>query len=302
PAWPEPISAASFVQVATEGAIHRFPDRVDRARFVHDVASAVMSNFATADLGNPMKLAASLGPAVEGGHLRIYLSAVDEQGVVEDLGAGGAVSPLGGDSLIVANQSLAGTGAGSLHRRIRYSVDVDPGGQPAAVAGRLEVLLQNAAPDGRSGPKKAAAEGGADDVRASLTVFTPFRAGAASVDGDPVALGMSDEFGRHRYSAEVTVPSGQSRTFRTVLVGRLQLTPGGWLSIDLPRGEASSDDYAEVSVRVPSGWRIARASGIRQEGPRTAVIEIRQDRDHEVRLRLERDGLAGLWDRLWNQP
>jgi UDP-GlcNAc:undecaprenyl-phosphate GlcNAc-1-phosphate transferase len=278
--WPVPVTAADLTDILVRDAAARFPVAAEREAFVGRLVKAVVDTFLAADLGTSTRLVGALGEAVAGGHLRLYATSADEERLFDHLGAAGHLAPPATDSLMLVNQNLTATPVDTaLRRLLDYHVEVDPGRQPAAVTGHVEVSLVNDAPT---------------DNRSYVSVYSPF----GSLSAQP-GVEAASELGRQAYSATLTVPAGQSRSLTVEVAGRLELQTGNWYRLDLPHQASLSADQTEVSVSVPAGWRIAEVRGpIRTADDRHAVVRLAASGDEAVAVRLERTPWSRLWARI----
>ncbi|MGH8985432.1 MAG: DUF4012 domain-containing protein, partial [Acidimicrobiia bacterium] len=300
--WPEPLTADNVVDVTLRDSYARFADSPERADFFGEVAEEVVDAATEGNLGRPADIARVLGRAAHEGHLVLAFTRPEEQALAEELEVAGDVSPLRSDSLLVTTQNAAGNKLDYyLERRVRYAIRLVPfdGAHRAGVSGRLEVELANTAPsDGLprvvSGPYDERFVAG--ENRTFLSLYTPAGFDSVSLDGQDVGLEAGTELGRNVFSSFVSVFAGTTRTLAVDLTGTVDLRPGGWYALDLPRQPSLHPDVVSVSIRVPDGWRIADAEGLDVEG-RRAVGRVRVAEPTRVRVRLERTG-EDLWERL----
>jgi hypothetical protein len=274
--WPEAVTAANLVDVVVREAAVRVPDPAEREAFLNRLYRRTVESFLAADLGSPSRLAAALGPAVQGGHLLLYASQAEEEALFRRLGAAGQIQRTVGDSLLVVNQNLSATPVDAhLRRSIRYDLRLDPGREPAAVTGKVEVTLANEA---------------ATENRTETTVYSPF--GLAT----PAAgIQSASELGRRAHSTIAAIPAHQSRTVSFDLAGRLELASDHWYHLRVSHQAVLVPDRTEISLSVPSGWQIAEVRGGSDvvDGRRAQITVSRND--DVVSVRLERTA----WSRLW---
>lgn len=242
------------------------------------------------DLGTMVGLARVLGEGVDGGNIMAFLVRPEEQRLVSELGADGAVPNGNPDLLMVANRDGTAPAAGSLRQRVRYNVHVHPGEDGATLSGELEVTLENPGSAERSAPP----------TTADLTVFSALVPRSASVDGSATAVDSGQKLGRQVASVSVTVPPGEVRTLRMQLEGTVELRPGGWYGLNFLRQPTVGWDQAQVTVAAPEGWRVAETLGLEQEESGSAQVRLNGERRHTLWVRLERSGWARIWHRLFN--
>jgi UDP-GlcNAc:undecaprenyl-phosphate/decaprenyl-phosphate GlcNAc-1-phosphate transferase len=277
--WPEPLTGANLADVVVRGAPQRFPDEAERKMFLARLYQGTLDSLLAADLRSPSELAAALGPAVRKGHLMFYASRAEEEHLFERLGATGHVPDVTGDSIFIVNQNLTAAPVDAqLRRHLRYEVRIDPGLEPAAVTGRVDVTLANAA---------------VAENRTQLSVYTPF-----ALRNAPPGVESSSELGRRAYTTDVSIPSQQSRTVSLDIGGRMELASGTWYHLDLPRRSSLVPDETEVSISVPPEWRILEAEGCLDVlDSRHATAKLSVDSDHRVSIRLQRTAWSRLWAR-----
>jgi len=304
PQWPVPVTAANVVDIVLRDAYVAFPQD-DRVTFLGDLTKQVAEAFTRADLSRPAALASSLGSAAGNGHMVVWMSRPEEQTLMTDLGVTGAVPRLKGDSLLVVNQNLAANKVDSFfHRRIRYDVAIAPGGsgsQSATLTGRAEVTLSNDAPASGLpaqviGPYDERFQPG--ENRTYVSVYTPFAAVGAALDGVPLDMDSEKELGRYAQSTEISIPAMSSRTLTLDLAGRVSLTEDGWYRLDVQHQTSLVPDDVEVNIEVPRGWRISEVKGLDPVGERRATGRMELERAHTILVRVVRTGWAGVWERL----
>ena len=303
PNWPEPVSSANVVDITLRGAYERFPQQDERVEFLGELSRLVAQAFTTGDLGTPAQLAQVLSKAARGGHLLVNLARPDEQELVARLRVDGALPEVEGDSLMVVNQNIGANKADYyLRRSLRYQVELDPDRHPAELTGRVDVGLRNEMPSsglpaGVIGPADVRFVAG--ENRTYLSVYSPFDMTEATLDDGPLKMEAATDLGRQAYSASVSLLSFQSRTLSLDLKGRVRLSPDGWYRFDVLHQPTLVPDEVEISVEVPSGWRIVETRGVEPAGERRAEARLQVETAHTIWLRLERtSGWARTWDRL----
>jgi len=178
-------------------------------------------------------------------------------------------------------------------RSVDYSVQItpDPAGGRATAKGELLLRSENSAPGGRAsyalGPFDARFAPG-EDV-SFVSVYSPLEFTQATIDGQPGRLEPGRELGRNVFSTYLSVPPGGSRGVVLDLEGTIDLGPGGWYRLDLPRQPAVGPDDVSVTVTTPPGWRIAAARGLDVLDPHRAVARISQIEQEKLLVRLVRE-------------
>jgi len=298
--WEEPIDAANVVEVTLKTAYERFAGAA-RVEFLGDTARTVWEAVTHSNLGRPDALAEALSDAVDGGHLMAWLALPEEQDLLEDVGAAGAVPPVRGDSLMLVTQNAAGNKADYyLRRSYRYDVRLHPDAQAseARVEGTLSVEMHNDAPDGGLpriviGPYDERFSPG--ENRAFTTIYTPLAFTGATLDGVPTPLESLEEMGRNSYSAFVSIPANGSRRLDLALSGNVALSEG-WYRLDLPHQPTLTPDEIEVRVEVPRGWRVTAESPRGRRHAHSVTIRAKHGADLTLWVHVRRD--RSLLDRL----
>ena len=268
PEWPVAITADNVVPITLQTSYDTLSnDR--RIAFLGEVGQAVFTAVTTRDLGNPIRIAKALGPAVRDRHLQVYLADPGEEAYVGRLGAAGAVGPTGGDQLLVTTQNASANKVDYyLQRRLQYQVALDPTAvlahvdTVASVQATLAVALTNgAAASGHSsdalGPYGPGLQAG--ENLTFLSVYSALDATAATLDGQPLPTRTGSELGLHVSSAFVNLPAGATRTVGVTLAGLVHLDRGGGYTLDIPRQPALGADPVTIGVTVPSGWEVQSA-------------------------------------------
>jgi UDP-GlcNAc:undecaprenyl-phosphate GlcNAc-1-phosphate transferase len=296
--WPTPLSGANLVKALTVDSTALFPDPAQRQLSIGRAAEAAVRAFVAADLGTPARLARALGPAVDEGHLLLYATRPPEEQILGTLGVTGT-GHRDADALLVVNQNLTGTGVDSfLRREVSYALDINPGRNSANVTGHLTVTMHNDAPAVAQAEPGAGAHAGtalAGGNKTYVSIHTPLSLTASRLDGSPTTVGSAMELGRNAYSTTVDMPSSQSRTLGLDLMGRMTQSTDGWFRLDVLHQPSLGTDAVEVSVSVPSGWRIVEGRGVDIIGARRATAALRSQSSSQIAIRVERTPWARLW-------
>jgi UDP-N-acetylmuramyl pentapeptide phosphotransferase/UDP-N-acetylglucosamine-1-phosphate transferase len=307
--WDVPITAENVVQITLHDAYEAFDNENDREDFLSDVGSEVVDRASSGDLGAPGRIAEALGEAARQGHLALYFTRPEEQELARVLDADGALEPVRKDDLLVTTQN-----AGSnkldyyLERSLDYEVTVDPSedGLTADVTGTLGVTLENTVdpeaelPQTVIGPNVPDLERG--DNLSIVSVYSPLQFEAGAVNGLPLDMSTERENGRNVISDFFTIPGRGSLDFQFDVAGTVALGPDHWYRLDIGEQPMVVPDRARVQIKVPSGWRIAEAHGVRATESGTAMGQFEVTEPTDVRVRLERSGDRNLWDRLKEGP
>lgn len=301
PGWPEPVSSTNVVDITLKDAYEAF-GQDERVAFLDNLARLVTENFVRSDLGKPALVASTLAKATKGGHITVWMAEPGEQELMGSLGISGSVAAVGGDSLLVVNQNMAANKVDVyLRRQVGYDLTVHPDGQSARLRGTVAVTLANDAPtSGLSqqviGPYDERFQAG--ENRTYVSVYTPLAAEAGRVDGESVEIETHADLGRLAQSATISIPGGAQRTFEVDVAGEATLEPGGWYRLDLGHQTSITPDEVEVSIKAPPGWRIAATLGLHRSTDRVASGRLSVDSPRTLMVRLARDGMGGVTDKL----
>lgn len=304
--WPDPITAANVVDVTLRDAYQRFASTPDRADFLGDVARQAVDVATSGDLGKPAQISKVLGKASREGHLTLYFTRPEEEAIAEVLNADGAIPRANADSLMVVTQNA---GANKIdyylrrHLRTSLRIEPEPSGERARVRGRIEVIIENTAPDSGLPQSVIGPSEGLEDRfvagenYAFVSVYTPFGVTAIQRDGAPIEVEEATELGQNVFSTWVSVRALSATTLTFDVEGFVPLERGGWYDLQLVRQPFLTADDVSIDLAVPHGWRIGRTEHVRATGERTAAGQVLLAENTPVRVRIEPAGLS-LWDRL----
>lgn len=315
PPWPVPITAENVVQVTLHDGYEFFDNEPERESFFSEVGREVIDAASSGDLGQPGRIADALGEATRQDHFALYFTRPAEQRLARVLDADGRMGPVKQDDVRVTTQNA---GANKLdyylHRTLEYDVSVDPSddGRSATVSGTLQVTLENTVdpkanlpqavlgPNIDPGPDAADLEPG--DNYSVVSVYSPLAFTSATANGLPLPQTNQTELGRNVFSRFFNIPGRSSLDLAFRLQGVTPLGPRHWYRLDLGHQPTVVPDQVTVTVRVPSGWRIAETRGIRATEATTATGEFELVEPTEAAVRLERSSHRNLWDRLRDGP
>lgn len=251
PGLPYALDAQNVVSFLEVEQYRRFTDRDERVDVLGDVAAEVFDALTRGEGVAPARLARTLGPAVRGGNVSLWLRSPRAQHLVERLGATGAVPEVRGDGFGVVTQNAAGNKVDAfLQRTIQYRAEVD------AATGRVEATaeigLTNRAPTSGEPPyiigNLIDAPPGTN--RMWLSIYSPLDLVIAEVDGQAVTLEPGRELGRNVWSVFVDVPPGASANVTVELSGAVDLSAGRYRFDLLPQAMVLPDRVdVEVTVR-----------------------------------------------------
>jgi UDP-N-acetylmuramyl pentapeptide phosphotransferase/UDP-N-acetylglucosamine-1-phosphate transferase len=285
--WPTAITATNVGDVVLRQEYERFTATTARKAFLGRVTAAAWHAMQRTDLGDPLQVAKTLGPAAAERHLLIWLAQGEEQRVMRDIRLDGGVPAPTGDALFTTVQNAVATKLDLyMSRRLSYQLMVEPvDAAHADVRGTASLSIGNDAP--RTLPAFVATpETGhyrVGDLRSFVSIYSPLVLDRVSVNGAPAALTADREFGRWAYSTFVSVGRGQRTTFDLALHGSAPLTANTY-SLQLLPQPGPHDELVDAVIRVPDGFAIAgshgcvlvSASECRRTGPlsRPEVVDV----------------------------
>jgi hypothetical protein len=252
PGWPEALGPDELAEVLLFEQYDTFTDDAALDAFQTEVLEAVVGALTTDSLPSASSLVATLAPAVAGGHLRLFSTVEDEQGLFDRIGVDGALgAPAGADYFQLVSQNGSESKIDHfLRRAVDYSVEVDPvtGGATATAT----VTLTNLAPDSGLdgvviGGRNEESVTTAGEMRFFTTVFSPMVVVSVSVDGGPERpVQLGSEQGLFTGTVLHRIPSGEAST----LVFRLEgaLAAGG--SYELVVGRQPTAHADQLTVRA----------------------------------------------------
>jgi hypothetical protein len=288
------------VRVTLNDAYIAFPQG-ERVDFLGDVAHAVMDRVTSEPLGKPAKIARVLGRSAREGHLVLAFTRPEEQQLAVKLHVAGKVPAVNSDSLFLTTQNAGANKIDYyLRRHLTYAVRLKPNAGVANLNGRVDVTLDNSAPDaglpayviGPGAPGVVAGEN-----RTFASVYTPLELTAATFEGNPQPLDPMTELGRNVYAAFLSVPARTSRTLSADVKGTVRLDQDGRYTLDLFRQPGITPDDVSVTIQVPPGWRLVDGQGFKASGGRQATAHLQLDQTTRLRVRLAPD-TANVWQRL----
>jgi hypothetical protein len=298
--WPEPLSAQNVVPVTLNAAYVAFPQG-ERVDFLGDVAHAVMDRVTSESLGKPARIARVLGRSAREGHLILAFTRPEEQQLALKLHVAGRVPAVKSDSLFVTTQNAGANKIDYyLRRHLTYAVHLDPSDGVARLNGRVDVRLDNSAPESGLpenviGPAASGVVAGENKMFFSL--YTPLELTAATFEGDPQPLDPMTELGRNVDAAFLSVPAQSSRTLSVDLNGTASLDRSGHYTLDLFRQPGITPDDVTVTIDVPLGWRLVDGQGFKASGGSQATAHLRLDQTTRLRVRLA-PATDNVWQRL----
>jgi hypothetical protein len=186
-----------------------YPQTPDRVDFLETVARTTFELLTTADLPGPRTMGDALGPAVDGGHLRMWTFDPDEQALFDRLGLTGSLPRSGTDDEVLVTVANANPNKidAYLHRSVAYDANLDS--DTGRVTARVTVELENDAPPDLSDYVIGNGNGEPPGTnRTFLSLYTGLGVDATSVAGTGVAFESHEEYGLRRAAVFVSVPAG----------------------------------------------------------------------------------------------
>lgn len=277
------ITAGNFLPLALNDAYIRFPDKTGRVDFLLEVGKEVWRRFLTGEFQDPSSLTGSLGEAVGGKHLQLWVGG--KEAPLERLGLSGAINPTrGSDYLLVVGQNAAANKVDYYaRRRITYQVNI---AKDRRVTSKVGVRLANGTPQGLPpsivGPYLPSDPAGLN--RSFLSVYMGAGTGVtgAQVDGASVGVESHTEQGLKVASRFLEVLPGASSNLTLLLESRLS-EPGEYRLVLQHQPTLNPDDF-HLEITLPDGAFVTGASeGMKATG-RRLVFEgpLTSDREFSV--------------------
>jgi hypothetical protein len=307
PGWPEEVTADNVVAATLHDSYVYFEgDNERREAFLGDVVDVAWDEFSNRDLGSPARVIKELAQATRTKHLTLWFADRKAEALAVRAGADGAVPRTPTDLVLVTTGNAAENKIDYfLQRGLRYDLELFPHDDTEEIAARgtLTVTLENTAPAtglpsyviGSNRPDYAAGENGT-----FFSAYSTLDLGAATVDGEASGFEHELEVGRRVYSKFLRIPAETTTTVALDLAGRLRLGPKGRYELALATQPSVRPDTADVTVRVPDGWRFEEARGGLQvsDDGREATFTGRLDRDRLLRVWVVRSHGDGLWGKI----
>jgi hypothetical protein len=236
------------------------------------MVEAVVDALTTGRLPAPSELAATLAPAIAGGHLRLWSPEAEPEALFERIGADGALGPADADDdfIELVTQSASESKIDFfLRRALTYEPTVNP--ETGALTATATVTLTNIvvgteasagmSPLGMAiagassyvlGETTGPTARGENELR--LTLYSPHRpTGVLDAEGNEVGVNIAEEKGLFAVTVLVELPPRTSTTFTFSFEGSLPPSTGSY-SLDVGRQPAIVGDRVEVALRGADGW------------------------------------------------
>ena len=213
-----------------------------------------MDQLTSTTLPPPSELAATLAPAVAGGHLRLWSHADDAQLLFEQIGADGALAhPEEGDFVQLVTQNGGENKIDWFQRRaLTYEPTFDPA--TGDVTATATVTITNTAPTSGVSSYIIGEEGGPTapgENRVHVTLVTPHRlVRALDETGAPLPVNVGREQGFTMITAVLRIPSWRRRD--------RPLRAGGQGGAHARQATSSRSDTSRPSHPTTSGCRSRR--------------------------------------------
>jgi len=264
----------------------------ERTDLLGQVAEGVFEALTTGDGPAPARLAGALGPAVEGGHLSVWLRSDAGQALVERLGVDGAVPEVQGDGFGVVTQNAGGGKIDVfMERTIHYDARVDA--DPWAVTATATIDLRNEAPSSGEPPYLIGnlIDAPTGTNRTWLSVYSPLDLVSVAIDGQEVEVEAGEELGRNVWSVFIDIPPGTEAAVEVELAGVVDLSDGTYRWDLLPQTTVRPDritasvtflgarlDEAPVPRPAPGGVTVdggtVRADGGDEQGTWAFAVDV----------------------------
>jgi UDP-N-acetylmuramyl pentapeptide phosphotransferase/UDP-N-acetylglucosamine-1-phosphate transferase len=262
--WPTAITDRNVSDVVLRDEYARFGSTTERKAFLGRVTAAAWKALRRTDLGDPLRVAQTLGPAAAERHLLVWLAHPPEQRVMREIRLDGGVPDPTADTLFATVQNAVATKLDLyMSRSLSYQLMVEPiDADHADVRGTASLSIGNDAPAALPAfvatPETGHFQVG--DLRSFVSIYSPLTLDHVSVDGVPGALTADREFGRWVYSSFVSVARGKRTTFDLALHGVATLS-GNTYSLQLLPQPGPRDEAVDAVIRVPDAFTITGARG-----------------------------------------
>lgn len=220
-------------------------DRTDLFNSLAEVAATVLDQLSTTRLPGPDQLGKILGPAARGGHLQVVTFDESHNDFLESTALLRRFAQRNTEDFVgvVHSNGLSNKLDLYLDRSISYELEVDEDGGTRAIATvRLTSTVPLEVSDYVSGVGETARVN-----RVFLSLYTPHLIEEAFLNGIPVEVLTTDEFGLRRHLVQVDLsPHGHQVEVRFVLTG--QLDPDHY-SVTVWRQALVNPDHVDIAYR-----------------------------------------------------
>ncbi len=196
---------------------YRVTDRDELKTDLGDVFNAAFDQLLDRELPGPERLGRVLGPSARQGRLQVATFDDDENAFLRSvrLQRVFGISRSATDTLAVIQRNASASKLDLyLHRDITYDVTVDESG---LLTGTVTIDVSSQVPD--DAPEYVLGTNDPGVSQPLISVYTPHDVTAARLDGQPVEVRQSAEFGLWRNEVTVTLDPGESRVLQFDLDG-----------------------------------------------------------------------------------
>jgi UDP-N-acetylmuramyl pentapeptide phosphotransferase/UDP-N-acetylglucosamine-1-phosphate transferase len=262
--WPTAITDRNVSDVVLRDEYVRFTSTTERKAFLGRVTAAAWKALRHTDVGDPLRVAQTLGPVAAERHLLVWLARPQEQRIMRDIRLDGGVPDPTADALFATVQNAVATKLDLyMSRTLSYQMTVEPiDADHASVRGTASLTIANDAPAALPAFVATPETGhyNVGDLRSLVSIYSPLALDQVSVDGTPTALTADREFGRWVYSSFVSVGRGRQTTLDLALHGVATLRSNAYALQLLPQ-PGPRDEAVDAVLRVPDGFTITGAHG-----------------------------------------
>ncbi len=251
----DPITADNAADYLLRGQYEAYDAIDERSDFLLTISRTVFDRLTSVDLPGPRTIADALAPSARQRRLLVHSFDPDEQRLFARTGIDGGLPPVRGDFLSIRSSNVGQNKIDALlDRTIDAEVTVDPG--RGVVHATVTVTLHNSATaDGLPSYVIGNLVGAPPGTNVStLAVYTPLRLRSASIGGEPLATGASEEYGRFVYTTRLNIAPGTETKVTFKLEGPMDLRAGYHLHL-VPH-PAAIPDQLHVRIRAADGWRL----------------------------------------------
>jgi hypothetical protein len=226
-----PVKTKALEQELTSGNIVPFlanQEFIDfkkdsvRIPFVEGLLKQVWRELTSRRLPPAPSLVKDLGPAVKGGHFRMYSTLPAEETFFNDVHIGGAMPPVVGDFVGVVTQNAAGNKMDwYIRRKIVYDATLNLAKR--TITSTLTLTLHNSSPSSGLPPEVIDAVHGITTKPGEdliwVNIYSPWPLASATVNGKRVTMTSQYELGRPVYGAIVPIRSDSTAVLELHLSG-----------------------------------------------------------------------------------
>jgi UDP-N-acetylmuramyl pentapeptide phosphotransferase/UDP-N-acetylglucosamine-1-phosphate transferase len=277
PLWPEPVTGDNAAAILLFEHYDRLTeDEIDE--FQGDVIEATVDALTNRTLPPVSEIAATLGPQVAAGRLRLWSPEADAQALFERIGADGSLGtrPPGADFVQLITQNAGENKIDWFMRRsISYEAVVDPA--TGALAATATVTIENTAPtSGVSsyiiGESPGPTLPGENELE--VTVISAHRpTGVTDAAGTPLPVNIGGEQGLFAITVVLEIPAGGEATVIASFEG-VQPMGNGAYELVMGRQPSIVNDRLDATVEAVGPWAPVDPSSTRttSEGDTALVV------------------------------